>query len=191
MEYGTPVKIPDGRYFLKVSAKGDTRVFHQVNNVQVDGTLTKETRQVNLRIPSKTLFANIDNELLSQAEVSKLEWFGKDVSAETIRSAYQASLSTDGELSASLAAIKGKVVTTFFDVQKNPVEEISGACDFLFELAGLWFLKRSFGPIWRVVQVRQRSAPKPKTKGYPVEFQCADEPEPEAEEEDDPTDYLD
>ena len=191
MEYGTPVKIPDGRYFLKVSAKGDTRVFHQVNNVQVDGTLTKETRQVNLRIPSKTLFANIDNELLSQAEVSKLEWFGKDVSAETIRSAYQASLSTDGELSASLAAIKGKVVTTFFDVQKNPVEEISGACDFLFELAGLWFLKRSFGPIWRVVQVRQRSAPKPKTKGYPVEFQFADEPEPEAEEEDDPTDYLD
>ena len=190
MEYGTPVKIPDGRYFLKVSAKGDARVFHQVNNVQVDGTLTKETRQVNLRIPSKTLFENIDNELLSQAEVSKLEWFGKDVSAETIRSAYQASLSTDDELSASLAAIKGKVVTTFFDAQKNPIEEISGACDFLFELAGLWFLKRSFGPIWRVVQVRQRAAPKPKTKGYPVEFQFADEPEPEAEE-DDPTDYLD
>ena len=191
MEYGTPVKIPDGRYFLKVSAKGDTRVFHQVNNVQIDGTLTKETRQVNLRIPSKTLFESIDNELLSQAEVSKLEWFGKDVSAETIRSAYQASLSADGELSATLASIKGKVVTTFFDAQKNPIEEISGSCDFLFELAGLWFLKRSFGPIWRVVQVRQRPAPKPKTKGYPVEFQFADEPDPEAEEDDDPTDYLD
>ena len=189
MEYGTPVKIPDGRYFLKVSAKGDARVFHQVNNVQVDGTLTKETRQVSLKVPSKSLFESIDNELLSQAEVSKLEWFGKDVSAETIRSAYQASLSADGELSASLAAIKGKVVTTFFDAQKNPIEEISGACDFLFELAGLWFLKRSFGPIWRVVQVRQRAAPKPKTKGYPVEFQFADEPE--AEEDDDPTDYLD
>jgi hypothetical protein len=189
MEYGIPIKIPDGRYFLKVSAKGDARVFHQVNNVHVDGTLTKETRQVNLKVPSKTLFENIDNELLSQAEVSKLEWFGKEISTETIRSAYQASLSTDGELSASLAAVKGKIVTTFFDAQKNPIEEISGACDFLLELAGLWFLKRSFGPIWRVVQVRQRPAPKPKTKGYPVEFQFADEPE--AEEEDDPTDYLD
>ena len=191
MEYGTPVKIPDGRYFLKVSAKGDSRVFHQVNNVQVDGIMTKETRSVNLKMPSKTLFENIDNELLSQAEVSKLEWFGKDVSAETIRSAYQASLSADGELSASLASIKGKVLTTFFDAQKNPIEEISGACDFLFELAGLWFLKRSFGPVWRVVQVRQRPAPKPKTTRYPVEFQFADEPEPEAEEDDDPTDYLD
>jgi hypothetical protein len=191
MEYGTPVKIPDGRYFLKVSAKGDARVFHQVNNVPVESPLTKETRQVNLKVPSKTLFENIDNELLSQAEVSKLEWFGKDVSADTIRSAYQASLSADGELSASLASIKGKVVTTFFDAQKNPIEEISGACDFLLELAGLWFLKRSFGPIWRVVQVRQRAAPKPKTKGYPVEFQFADEPEAEAEEDDDPTDYLD
>jgi hypothetical protein len=190
MEYGTPVKSPDGRYFLKVSAKGGARVFHQVNNVQVDGTMTKETRPVNLKMPSKTLFESIDNELLSQAEVSKLEWFGKDVSAETIRSAYQASLSADGDLSASLASIKGNVVTSFFDAQKNPIEEISGACDFLFELAGLWFLKRSFGPIWRVVQVRQRPAPKPKTKGYPVEFQFADEPEPEAEE-DDPADYLD
>jgi hypothetical protein len=191
MEYGTPVKIPDGRYFLKVSAKGDARVFHQVNNVQVDGTLTKETRQVSLKVPSKTLFETIDNELLSQAEVSKLEWFGKDISTDTIRSAYQASLSTDGELSASLAAIKGKVVTSFFDAQKNPIEEISGACDFLFELAGLWFLKRSFGPIWRVVQVRQRPAPKQNTKGYPVEFQFADDPEPDGEEDDDPADYLD
>ena len=190
MEYGTPVKNPDGRYFLKVSAKGDARVFHQVNNVVVDTPLTKETRQVNLRIPSKTLFESIDNELLSQAEVSKLEWFGKDVSTDTIRSAYQASLSADGELSAALASIKGNVVTTFFDAQKNPIEQISGPCDFLFELAGLWFLKRSFGPIWRVVQVRQRPAPKPKTKGYPVEFQFADEPEPE-DEDDDPADYLD
>jgi len=191
MEYGTPVKSPDGRYFLKVSAKGGARVFHQVNNVQVDGIMTKETRPVNLKMPSKTLFESIDNELLSQAEVSKLEWFGKDVSTETIHSAYQASLSADGDLSASLASIKGNVVTTFFDAQKNPIEEISGVCDFLFELAGLWFLKRSFGPIWRVVQVRQRPAPKPKTTRYPVEFQFADEPEPEGEEEDDPTDYLD
>ena len=189
MEYGTPVKIPDGRYFLKVSAKGDGRVFHQVNNVHVTTPLTKETRQVNLNVPSKTLFESIDNELLSQAEVSKLEWFGKDVSADTIRSAYQTSLSTDGELAASLAAIKGQVVTTFFDAQKNAIDEISGSCDFLFELAGLWFLKRSFGPIWRIVQVRQRPESKPKTKGYPVDFQFVDDPEPEPD--DDPTDYLD
>lgn len=190
MQYGTPVKIPDGRYFLKVSEKGDGRVFHQVNNIHVDGILTKDGRQVNLKVPSKTLFETIDNELLSQAEVSKIEWFGKDISTDTIRNAYQASVSVDGDLSASLASIKGQVVTTFFDAQKNPIDEITGECDFLFELAGLWFLKRSFGPIWRVVQARQRPAPKPKTKGYPVEFQFADEPEPEGEE-DDPTDYLD
>jgi hypothetical protein len=186
MEYGTPVKIPDGRYFLKVT-KGGERVFHQVNNITINGNITKENRQVTLKVPSKTLFESIDNELTSQAEVSKLEWFGKDVSADTIRSAYQSSLSADGDLTASLATIKSQVVTTFFDSQKNPIEEISGACDFLFELAGLWFLKRSFGPIWRVVQVRQR--PEPKAKKYPSEFQFTDEPD--VEEEDDPSDYLD
>ena len=190
MEYGKPVKIPDGRYFLKVSEKG-TRVFRQVNDIQVDETLTKQTRHVSLKVSSKNLFESIDNELLSQAEVNKLEWFGKDVSNDTIRSAYQTSLSADGELSATLASVKGKAVTTFFDSQKNSIEEISGACDFLLELAGLWFLKRSFGPIWRVVQVRQRTAPKPKTTKYPVEFQFTDEPEQDDECDDDPTDYLD
>lgn len=187
MDYGKPVKIPDGRYFLKVT-NGSDRVFHQVNNISVDVPLRKDqTGSFGFMVPSKTLFENIDNELLSQAEVKKQEWFGKDVSAETIKNAFQASLNSGGELSASFATVKGKVVTTFFDAQKASIDEISGQCDFLFELAGLWFLKRSFGPIWKIVQVRQRPGAKPKTM-YPQDFRFADDPE---EEDDDPTDYLD
>jgi hypothetical protein len=186
MDYGKPVKIPDGRYFLKVTNGGD-RVFHQVNNISVDVPLRKDmTGTFGFTVPSKTLFEDIDNELLSQAEVKKQEWFGKEISAETIKNAYQASLNSSGELSASFATVKGSVATTFFDSSKNPIDEISGNCDFLFELAGLWFLKRSFGPIWKIVQIRQRPGPKPKT--YPSDFRFTDDPE---DEDEDPNDYLD
>ena len=39
MEYSQPIKIPDGRYYLKVS-KGGERVFYQLNKLKlVDETL--------------------------------------------------------------------------------------------------------------------------------------------------------
>jgi hypothetical protein len=57
----------------------------------------------------------------------------------------------------------------------------------MFELSGLWFLKKSFGPIWRVVQVRVRSGVQ---RAAPTrEYLFTDEVE--AEVEDDPSDYLD
>ena len=55
------------------------------------------------------------------------------------------------------------------------------------ELAGMWFLKKSFGPIWRVVQVRVRAAP--KAPEIPKEYLFSDEPE--EPEDEDPADYLD
>ena len=190
MDYSKPVKIPDGRYFLKVTQKGE-RVFHQVNNVNVPDGMKRDVKTTTLVPSVKNLFDDIDNEFVSQAEVQKLEWFGKEISNETIRSAYQQSLTPDGSLSLSLATVKGEVVTTLYNAQKELVEEIpaGSTCDVLLELAGLWFLKRSFGPIWRLVQARVRPGPRPKVHAYPTELKIqTDEPEEEVE---DPTDYLD
>jgi len=181
MEYAKPQKLPDGRYFLKVSGAR-----HQVNGLVLQDSLA--SKSVNLKIPEGLdLFSKIDGELLSQAKASKVEWFGKELSDETIQSAFQESV-TDGILGASLVTVKGEVVTTAYDTQKNSLElqavPEGSKVDALVELAGLWFLKKSFGPIWRVVQVRVRGAAKPAP---PKEYLFTDEPEPE----DDPADYLD
>jgi hypothetical protein len=182
MEYGAPQKLPDGRYFLRISG-----AHHQVNGLVLQDSL--ESKTVNFKVPEGLeLFKNIDDELLSQAKASKVAWFGKELSDETITNAFQESV-TDGVLGASLATIKGEVVTTAFDTQKNPVElqdvKPESKVDVLLELSGLWFLKKSFGPIWRVIQVRVRSgaqrAPAPK------EYLFTDA----AESDDDPADYLD
>jgi hypothetical protein len=98
---------------------------------------------------------------------------------------------TDGVLGASLATVKGQVATLAFDTRKNPVElqdiQPETSCDVVLELSGLWFLKKSFGPIWRILQVRVRAPP--KTPELPKEYLFSDEPVDQ--EDDDPADYLD
>ena len=146
------------------------------------------TKSVNFKVPEGSeIFSTIDGELLTQAKASKVEWFGKELSDETIQTAFQESV-TDGVLGVSLASVKGQVVTVAFDTQKNSVEiqdvKAGTTVDALLELSGLWFLKKSFGPVWRVLQVRVRGVARPVVK---TEYAFMDEPE----EEEDPTDYLD
>ena len=180
MEYAKPQKLPDGRYFLKV-----TGARHQVNGLTLQDSLA--AKAVNFGVSDPTLFAKIDEEILSQAKESKVEWFGKELSDETITNAYQESV-TDSVLGASLATLKGEIVTTAFDTQKNMVElqdvKSGSTMDVLLELSGLWFLKKSFGPIWRVIQVRVRGSP---ARVHPKEYMFTDDPE----SDEDPADYLD
>jgi hypothetical protein len=181
MEYAKPQKLPDGRYFLKVSGPR-----HQVNGAVVQEAL--DSKSLNFKIEDQALFSTIDTELLTKAKESKVEWFGKELSDETIDNAFQESI-TDGLLGASLASVKGQIVTMAYDISKNPVAlsdvPAGTKCDVLFELSGLWFLKKSFGPIWRVIQVRVRTGPRPPV--VPKEYLFTDEPE----EDEDPADYLD
>ena len=183
MEYGKPQKLPDGRYFLRIAGKTQ-----QVNGLVLQDSLA--TKTVNVKVPEGTIdiFKGIDEELLSQAKASKVEWFGKELSDETIVNAFQESV-TDGILGASLASVKGQVTTTAFDTQKNSVElqavKSESKCDVVLELAGLWFLKKSFGPIWRVLQVRVRGGAAPPP---PKEYMFTDEPE---DDDEDPADFLD
>jgi hypothetical protein len=180
MEYGKPQKLQDGRYFLKISGAR-----HQVNGLVLQGQIAG--RSVNFKTDSK-LFSDIDEQIINQAKTSKQEWFGKELSDDWIQSAYQESV-TDGVLDAALAVQRGEVVCQAYDVQKNQVvlQDIAegATCDAVLELSGLCFLKKSFSPVWRVLQLRVRGA-KPKTP----EYLFSDDPEePPAEE--DLADYLD
>jgi len=181
MEYSKPQKLPDGRYFLKISGAR-----HQVNGLILQDSL--ENRAANFKIPDNLgLFREVDDNILEKAKGSKVEWFGKELSDDTITSAYQESV-TDGLLGAGLATVKGQMITTAFDTQKNPtpLDTIAPGtkCDVFLELSGLWFLKKSFGPVWRVLQIRIRGQPKVQAA---LDYMFTDEPE----EEDDPADYLD
>lgn len=176
MLFGTPAKLPDGRYFLKLSQDDKSRILHQLNNVTYGDVVVVPKE-------SALLFSEIDEHIIAQAKASKVEWFGKEISDETVVSAYQKSLNPELELSASLAKVKGKVVTAFYDTQKTPIETIESGTkvDLLVELIGIVFMKRTFEPVWNVLQVRVRAEPKPK---IPREYMFKDDPVEEEEEVD-------
>jgi hypothetical protein len=182
MLFGTPTKLPDGRYFLKMTQDDQTRIIYQVNSVLLEPS-TQDSSVTVKTIQQETLFSEIDETILTQAKASKQAWFGKEVSDETVMSAYQKSLSSERELFASFVTIKGKIVSTFYDPQKNILEGVQAntPVDILLELSGLMFTKRSFEPVWKVVQARVKAQPKNK---FPREYLFTDEPE--AAEEDEP-----
>jgi hypothetical protein len=181
MEYGKPQKLADGRYFLKISGAR-----HQVNGLVLQGQITG--RSVTFKTDSK-VFSDVDTEIVNQAKSSKQEWFGKELSDDWIQSAYQESVTTDGVLDASLSVVRGEVTCQAYDTQKAavPLQDVADGAtvDGILELAGLCFLKKSFSPVWRVLQLRVRTS-KPKAP----EYLFSDDPE-ERPDEDDPSDYLD
>jgi len=162
MEYSKPQKLPDGRYFLKIGGQRK-----QLNTVTLQDDLTNKNLSLKIQEDQIEFFTKVDEDILAQAKQSKVDWFGKELSDETIQGAYQESL-TDGLVGASLATIKKDT-----------------ECDVVLELSGLWFLKKSFGPIWRILQVRIRGTP--KAPEFAKEYLFDDDPA----EEDDPADYLD
>jgi hypothetical protein len=186
MEFSVPQKLPDGRRFLKI-----TGCVVQLNGVRLQEGLGVANVTVDVPESLHDKISAIDEQVLAKSKESKVEWFGADLKDETIQAAFQSSL-TDGTLSAGLAKVKGAVVAKAFDCQKQEIELSSvgeGAqCDLLVELAGLWFLKKSFGSVWRIVQARVRSAP--KAPAFPTQYMFEDEVE-EEQEADDPADYID
>jgi hypothetical protein len=190
MEYAKPHKLPDGRYFLKTTTPDGERVMHQVNGLKNQDAMDSKSVTFVLHEKAAEFFNKIDADFVEQAKKNKVEWFGKELSDETLQSSYQESVS-DGCLQAALATVKGTVVTLAYDAKKSAVElqdvKAGTDLDVLFELAGLWFLKKSYGPIWRVVQVRAATPRGPKS--FPKQYMFEDDPS-EAEEED-PTDYVD
>jgi len=182
MEFASPQKLPDGRYFLKITGQ-----MFQLKNVKVQEGLTSS---ITIEVPEYSeKFSSIDDQIVEEAKKSKVAWFGRELSDETIQGAYQGSV-TEGCLNASLAKLKGEVVTKAFNSQKEPIDlsavEPGAQCDLFVELAGLWFLKKSFGPVWRVVQARLRGGARPQS--FPTQYMFEDEDEVA---EDDPTDYVD
>lgn len=178
MLFEKPYKIADGRYFLKVTSDDQSRVLQQINGVH----MTIDGSQVTFSVPDTNVFTSIDDTILHQAKTSKVEWFGKEISDETVDSAYQKSLNPEHELAASFATIKGQVVTQCFDTQKNQVAldtlSVDTSVDVLVELVGLVFSKRTFEPMWKVIQVRTKAPPKQR---FPREYLFTDEV-PEEEE---------
>jgi hypothetical protein len=185
LTYGTPKKLPDGRYYVKVSKPDDSRVMIQLNKVKL---LTKfdESDDVTLELNQAALekISSVDAQNVAASKVNSQTWFGKVLADQTLDAAYSKSTQD-----ASMNTTKAKV-TKIFAHDKSPIDPGSVdsglTCDVILEFAGIWFLKKTFGPVWRIAQVRLLAPPK---KSYPDEYLFQDDESNEVDLEAD-DDYI-
>lgn len=151
MEYSSPVKVPDGRYYMKVS--GGNRI--QFNKLSI-GSFDAKPLMISLNEVQLDQVKSLEDQVVSKAKESSVEWFGREISSATIGKAFQSSIS-DGLFETCLATSGGRVITTFWDSNKNQKEQSSewSNVDVIVELSGVWFLQKSFGPIFKVIQVKE------------------------------------
>jgi hypothetical protein len=139
MDFGTPSKTSDGSYYAKPK---EGQFVARLNAVKfVDGSF------------ESFLIPNLKEEIIDFASEHSKEWFGKVISKDVLSGMY------DDEFD-----YKIDDDTAFFDENRKPIDELvgSGSVDILIELDGVWFIKKSFGPRWRIVQARVLPAKVPK-----------------------------
>ena len=192
MIYGQPKKLPDGRYYLKVSTDDGNRCMLQLNNTTL---LTKfsESENVTLSLNDKSLakIQAVNAQNLESAKENGESWFGKQVSEKTLEAAYSPNVK-DNTIITSKATVNKNVVTKCYDHEKNPVDldnlDENMKCDVIVEFSGLWFMKKTFGPIWRIAQIRLKAPPK---KVYPDDYLFNDsEDEDSGAPEENDEDYI-
>lgn len=156
MEFTVPQKLADGRY--SVSTVGDAGLF-----TLRECFVTPGSDEWSVRVPDVKFIDDIDQQILDCAVQNSTAWFGREINRDTLAQYYQYSLE-NGALQVNLDTnARGKVTTTIFDQNKQVVTEVSPEtqCAALVKLDGLWFLKRTFGPVWKVIQIRVKKQPQP------------------------------
>lgn len=164
--YSDPVKLQDGRYFVKASTQDSSPVFVTVNNAVATTPLPwTSSTDIVLKLSSSDseTVGKWDATFIRDATENSAKWFQREIGEDVISSYYQSALDDSSvEVQADLDK-KGRVNVHFFDHANNLVEQLdaSSPCRMLLKFEGLWFLRKTFGPVWKVVQCKMRKVSEP------------------------------
>jgi len=177
----TPTQSEDGTYYVRATADDKKKVFVQLNRI----TIAEET-DFEVNPVSAKKIAAIDAACLSAAFENAEAWFGKPMTEAQLTRAYQGSVDEDGVLSCDTIP-----PTKIFDADLEVVGldglTAGRTVNAIVEFAGLWFAKKTFGPVWNVVQVKMHALP--IVDEYPSEYAFGDDDDDEEEtQEDEPQD---
>ena len=171
MIYDTPVRDEDGCYVVKARTNDNKKCLIQLNTIMVKNL----GQEVQLNVKGKrhlNKLQPVDEENIRTAIERSKEWFGKQVSESILQSMYSRSITPENTLMAD--KIKASKI---FNTNNELCElgEFAVKCNVLLEFAGIWFAKKTFGPIWNVVQVKIQPEPEPEPEEYPEEYALNDD----------------
>lgn len=155
MEFSDITKLPDGRYYVKLS--NDVRVIEKnvkIGEIQDDMVVTlSDTSQIQAH----------DQKIIDAAFENSTQWFQREIVKDVISGYYQSALEDKILQIVPNTTPKGKLAVGMFSDAKDPLDRVDPGtvCTVLLQLDGLWFLKKSFGPVWKLMQVRVKRQAKP------------------------------
>ena len=172
--FSSPKKTQDGRYYVKVLEQK----LVQLNNIKiVSSNSSQESVTLTLSDDTQAVISAIDTCNLEAAKVNQESWFNRQVADKTLEAAYIKSFS-DGIMNVTKG--KGYRVYRGKDLTDDVLSE-GDVCDVMLEFTGISFTKKTFGPVWRIIQTRLKVAPKKK---YHDEYLFQDDEPVELSDED-------
>ena len=173
--FSIPKKTQDGRYYVKPV---DTKTV-QLNNVTVV-SVSQDSVTLTLDERSQQLVSEVDTLVLNSAKENCESWFSRVVAEKTLDAAYSKSFSSGAVMNVTRPAYhkvyRGRECITDED------SVVDGTvCDVVLELSGISFTKKTFSPVWKIVQTRLKVVVVPKKK-YHEDYLFQDEDVPAVEE---------
>ena len=166
LQFDTIDKTSQGEYSVKISTQDGNPVFHQINNVHLVVDLVDGESVVKGDLSSLDQF---NSSILAYANEHSEDWFGRKVAEGTLAKAYQGA--DEDSFTADLRRDSDGAVATKYYSQDKELREVGDLSQgdvyahVVVELHGLWFVKKNFGPVWRLVQIKD-APPPPKKSPY-------------------------
>lgn len=180
MLYSEVKKLSDGRYYTKATKEDGSRVFVQLNGVTLLSRFADTDTVLMDVTQSKSKLDEVDSHNIESAKNHSTEWFGKEMSDKTLEAAYTRVVTQDNEFTVKKIHSDVKV----YDSKRQEIDpetlKEGDVCDVILEFSGLIFSKKSFGPHWKLVQVKCRPLPK---KSF-VDYMFEDDDQAEADDDD-------
>ena len=163
--FSIPKKTQDGRYYVKPV---DTKTV-QLNNVTVV-SVSQDSVTLTLDEKSQELVSSVDALVLNSAKENCESWFSRVVAEKTLEAAYSKSFSSGGVMNVT-KPVYHKVYRGRESIEES-IEEAT--CDVVLELSGVSFTKKTFSPVWKILQTRLKVVVVPKKK-YHEDYLFQDE----------------
>ena len=148
------------------------------HNVFVDDSSGKESHSLTLNIPEDKTFETVMNAVDTHIKTVAVErsqaWFGRQQGAEVIDALYRHTIvpHPEGKYSPTFKVKipwgKDGAIPEFYNTNREPVSvndiENGSFVTCVIELSQIWFVNRSFGCTWKLMQCRVH--PSSRMKGY-------------------------
>jgi hypothetical protein len=141
--------------------------------------VSQDSMTLSLDEENQKSVSEVDTLVLSSAKENCELWFSRVVADKTLETAYTKSFS-NGTMNVTKPSYH-KVYRLREVVSDADLSE-GNVCDVVIELSGISFTKKTYSPVWKIVQTRLKELPKKK---YHDEYLFQDdEPVEEASDDD-------